>query len=90
MRTKKLAKMPYAQARVLIDGFGNVILRSYNTMVATISYGRLHIFGLYSVTTRRHIGAFVQEYCGIDYQTAKYLVEHKCDLDITTGELLGE
>lgn len=90
MRTKKLAKMPYAQARVLVDGFGNATLISYATTVATLIEDRLHIFGLYSATTRRHIGAFVKEYCGIDYQTAKWLYETRHDLDIKTGEVLGE
>ena len=87
---KKLTKMPYAQAKVLVDGFGNLILVSYRTQVATVVAGRLHIFGLYSATTRKHISAFVSEYCGIDYQQAKWLYEHNLDLDLNTGELLGD
>ena len=86
---KKLTLMPYANAKVWIDGFGNITLISYSTTVANIIDGRLHIFGLYSATTRRHIGAFVKEYCGTDYQTAKWLYENGYDLDLETGELYG-
>ena len=53
---KKLAKMPYAQAKVrLLNGFYHNELISYQTTVAAIRGGWLYIYGLYSATTRRHI-----------------------------------
>ena len=67
--------MPYAQAKV--KRLSNCIqLISYKTTVAEIVGGVLVVHGLHSTTTRRHISAFVREYCGTDYQTAK-----KCYID---------
>jgi hypothetical protein len=73
MTIKKLTKMPYAQAHVEIRE--NVInLFSYVTLVATIDAdGWLYIHGLYSPTTKRHIGAFCKEYANCDYSTAKQI-----------------
>lgn len=85
---KKLAKMPYAQAKVLVMDNGNTVLRSYYTGVATLTAeGWLAIHGLYSATTRKHIGAFVQEYANISYQTAKDLYQKKLKYNIYTGEV---
>lgn len=86
---KKLNKMPHAQAKVLIMDNGNIILRSYYTDVAMIRYdGWLTINGLYSATTRRHIGAFVKEYANISYQLAKDLCIKKMAYNIYTGEVV--
>ena len=86
---KKLNKMPHAQAKVLIMDNGNIILRSYYTDVAMIcSDGWLTINGLYSATTRRHIGAFVKEYANISYQLAKDLCIKKMAYNIYTGEVV--
>ena len=86
---KKLNKMPHAQAKVLIMDNGNIILRSYYTDVAMIrSGGWLTINGLYSATTRRHIGAFVKEYANISYQLAKDLCIKKMAYNIYTGEIV--
>ena len=86
---KKLNKMPYAQAKVIIMDNGNIILRSYYTDVAIIrSDGRLTINGLYSATTRKHIGAFVKEYANISYQLAKDLYLKKMAYNIYTGEVI--
>ena len=86
---KKLNKMPYAQAKVLIMDNGNITLRSYYTDVAMIrSDGWLTINGLYSATTRRHIGAFVKEYANISYQLAKDLYIKKMAYNIYTGEVV--
>ena len=86
---KKLSKMPHAQAKVLIMDNGNIILRSYYTDVAMIrSDGWLTINGLYSATTRRHIGAFVKEYANISYQLAKDLCIKKMAYNIYTGEVV--
>ena len=54
---KKLSAMPYAQAKVrMLSGCDHNELISYQTTVAAIRDGWLHIYGLYSATTRRHIG----------------------------------
>ena len=83
---KKLNKMPHAQAKVLIMDNGNII---YYTDVAMIrSDGWLTINGLYSATTRRHIGAFVKEYANISYQLAKDLYIKKMAYNIYTGEVV--
>lgn len=88
--TKKLSAMPYAQAKVHIDEDGYIWLISYRTVVAGITPdGWLNVNGLYSATTRRHIGAFVKEYANITYQTAKMLYEDEYLYNIHTGEVLG-
>ena len=85
---KKLAKMPYAQAKVIIMDNGAIILRSYYTDVALIQAdGWLYIYGLYSATTRRHIGAYVKEYANISYQLAKKLYNDNMKYNIYTGEV---
>lgn len=85
---KKLAKMPYAQAKVrMLNGSYHNELISYRTTVAAIRGGWLYIYGLYSATTRRHIGAYVREYANISYQLAKDLYEKKMKYNICTGEV---
>lgn len=90
---KKLSAMPYAQAHVEIDPEGTIYLFSYNTCVAAIIGEWLEVYGLYSATTRRHIGAFMKEYIVWpngergSYQTAKMLYEKGWRLCHTTGEI---
>lgn len=85
---KKLSAMPYAQAKVrMLNGFFHNELISYQTTVAAIRGGWLYVYGLYSATTRRHIGAYVKEYANISYQTAKALYEKKMKYNIYTGEV---
>ena len=84
-----LSAMPYAQATVRKYEDGTIILQSYSTAVAYIEPdGRLYIRGLYSATTRRHIGAFVKEYANLDYQTAKRIYEDGYGYNIHTGEIV--
>ena len=90
MEIKKLKALPYGQAFVEIDKDNNCIyLWSYRTLVAKIENDWLTINGLYSMTTRRHIGAFVKEYSGglVDYQMVKIIYEKRERLNIETGEL---
>lgn len=85
--TKKLTIMPYANARVEIYEKGNYIrLISYNTIVADLIDDVVTVHGLYSATTRKHISAFMREYCGSSYAVAKALYENHMSMDITTGE----
>ena len=88
--TTKLSAIPYGQATVIKMDNGNIILRSYYTDAAMITAdGWLTINGLYSATTRKHIGAFVREYANISYQTAKRIYEDNCGYNIYTGEIVG-
>ena len=88
--TTTLSVMPYAQAKVRKMDDGSIVLRSYYTDVASIDKnGWLTIYGLYSATTRKHIGAFVREYANISYQTAKRIYEDDYSYNIYTGEIVG-
>ena len=92
MTIKKLTKMPYANAHIEIDENGNVYLYSYVTLVAELTAEKwLTIFGLYSMTTRKHISAFCKEYCGVvDYYCAKSAYDAGCSINIETGEIAEE
>ena len=85
---KKLTAHPYAQAFVEINETGTY-LWSYRTLVVEIEDGWVKVNGLYSATTRRHIGAFMQEYCQLPYQTAKTLYEDGYVLNLHTGEVMS-
>ena len=83
-----LSAMPYAQAKVIRYCNGAITLRSYATDVAFIDpEGWLHIGGLYSATTRKHIGAFMREYANATYQLAKQLYNDGMAYNIHTGEV---
>lgn len=91
---KVLKAMPYAQAHVRIYD-DEIFLISYATLVAEITTDKagerwLRIHGLYSMTTRRHISAFLKEYCPtISYYTAKDCYEKNFVLNIATGVCLS-
>jgi hypothetical protein len=89
MTIKKLTAMPYAQAHIEIDDNRNINLFSYVTLVATLTNeGWLTVYGLHSMTTRKHISAFCKEYCQpIDYQMAKAAYEGGYSINIYTGEI---
>ena len=89
MTLKKLTTMPYAQAHIEIDDSNNINLFSYVTRVASLSNdGWLTVYGLYSMTTRKHISAFCKEYCrAVDYQMAKAAYEGGYSINIYTGEV---
>ena len=85
----KLKNHPYAQCSVreLIDG--SVVFTSYNTDVIYIDKdGWLYVSGLYSATTRKQIGWFLNEYVpALTYQDIKSLYYDKYVLNIYTGEI---
>lgn len=94
MTIKKLNRMPYAQAHVEIDNEGNIFLFSYFTLVAFLdSKGWLEVYGLFSMTTRKHIGAFMKEYVKYpngesgDYTDAKRCFDRRQRFNIYTGEI---
>lgn len=81
-----LKSMPYAQAKVRRDT-NRVALISYTTTVCEIIGGVLVVYGLYSMTTRKHISAFMREF-GLDYYTAKACFERGLGFDIITKEFV--
>lgn len=84
---KKLNAYPYGQASITIyDNF--VALVSYDTCVAVCADNLLKISGLYSATTRKHIGAFMREMGYGDYQLAKKLYEMGALYNVETGEII--
>lgn len=90
MELKRLSNMPYAQAHVIHHTDGSLDLISYTTKVAHISHdGWLEIYGLYSMTTRKHLSAFVKEYAWPDFEfsTVKFLANQPARLNIHTGEI---
>lgn len=63
-------------------------LISYSTTVAEVdSTSWLYINGLYSMTTRKHLGWFMR-LLGLTYQDAKRLYENGEKLNLLTGEIL--
>lgn len=85
--TKKLEKMPYAQARVEIND-NKIQLISYTTLVAEIVDDVLTVYGLYSQTTRKHISAFMQEFASpLNYYIAKQCYTDNIKINIVTGEI---
>ena len=85
--TRKFKDHPYAQACV-IENTNYKALQSYETIVIEIdNEGWLHVNGLYSPTTIRHIGWFMRE-LGITYQLAKQLYNDHKDFNIYTGEVI--
>ena len=83
--TTKFTDHKYAQAHKE-EMFGNTYLYSYSTKVAEVRDGWLRIFGLYSMTTRKHISWFMRE-LGLDYKLAKQLYEDYMTMNIYTGEV---
>jgi hypothetical protein len=90
MIIRKLTAMPYAQAHIELDNDRNIHLFSYVTLVATITDdGWLTVYGLHSMTTRKHISAFMKEYGGgvLKYDSAKAAYEGNYRINIYTGEI---
>ena len=84
----KLKNHPYAQCLVREQIDGSVVFISYNTDVIYIDKdGWLYVTGLYSATTRKQIGWFLNEYVpALTYQDIKSLYYNNCALNIHTGE----
>ena len=88
---RTLRKMPYAQAKVrdyAEIGSDLRILQSYATDVIIVKDGWLECTGLYSMTTRKHISAFLCEYYPhITFNMVKAIAGTGDKLDILTGEV---
>ena len=77
----------YAQARENHFDDGTVQLQSYSTIIIEIDpEGWLHVTGLYSMTTIKHIGWFMRSR-GLTYQLAKQMLYDHKDYNIRTGEV---
>lgn len=86
---KKLNAMPYAQAHIEVCENGDSYLFSYTTLVAKIENDFLTVYGLYSQTTRKHIGAYVKEMTDtLDYKAAKAAYEGNYSINYKTGEVI--
>lgn len=88
---KSLRKMPYAQAcvRDYSDiGKDTIVLQSYSTDVITVHDGWFSCSGLYSMTTRKHISAFMWEYYPQwGFQLAKEWAGSGKEINLLTGEI---
>lgn len=84
----KLREHKYAQCEVRHSN-GWIILTSYETDVILIdNRGWLYVNGLYSATTRMHIGYFLKEYVpGLSFQAVKNLFKDSECCNIYTGEI---
>ncbi len=87
MTTYKFNDHQSAAARIILHDDSSVSLLSYKTVVAYVSSdGWLTINGLYSMTTRKHIGWFMKEY-DLDYATARALFENHQTMNVYTFEV---
>ena len=90
---RTLKKMPYAQAK--IRDYADIgrdmrILQSYRTDVIIVNNGIMECTGLYSMTTRKHISAFLWEYYPrISFSMVKTIAGTGKKLDVMTGEIIG-
>lgn len=88
-----LKKMPYAHAHVrdYSDiGRDKRILQSYSTEVIIVDRGVMECTGLYSMTTRKHISAFLWEYYPkITFDMVKAIAGNGKKLDTMTGKIIG-
>lgn len=87
-----LKKMPYAQAHVrdYSDiGRNKRVLQSYSTDVIIVDNGLLECTGLYSMTTRKHISAFLWEYYpSITFNMVKAIAGTTKKIDTRTREVV--
>ena len=89
---KRLKYMPYAQAGIE-DNYPydvpEVILWSYQTRVVKVVRGHwISCSGLYSMTTRKHISAFMREFFPeLGFQLIKKLAGTGMEYDTETGEV---
>lgn len=85
MVIRKIKGHEYANCIVKIYD-DEIVLKSYETDVIIVADNWLYITGLYSATTRKHIGWFMREYYGLTYQFAKELHSKQLAYNVKTGE----
>ena len=87
--TRTLKKMPYAQAQTR-EYLGMRILQSYATDIIIVKNGLMECTGLYSMTTRKHISAFLWEYYpAVSFNMVKAIAGTGKHLNVMTGEVVG-
>lgn len=90
--TTNLRKMPYAQASVTDythEGRDLRYLQSYSTIVIWVEDGIMECSGLYSMTTRKHISAFLWEYYPkITFNMVKSIASTGKKIDTRTGDII--
>ena len=92
---RKLKFMPYANAHVYDQNEFDipvVELWSYHTCVVRVIRGHwVQCSGLYSMTTRKHISAFMREFFpeleGKGFQLCKQIAGKGVEMDVRTGEI---
>ena len=97
---RRLKYMPYAQAgyRIYMDE-SYIVLVSYETDVIAIDLTRkiMQCTGLYSRTTRKHIGAFLREMAELygfpvehcNYHTAEAVAHTRKAVSLLNGNTVG-
>ena len=88
---KKLKYIPYGQAKVRDYrdiGEDMIVLQSYSADVIIVHNGWFECTGLYSMTTRKHISAFMREYFPQwGFQLAKEWAGSGKKICLETGEI---
>lgn len=85
---ERLALCPNGQCGVRYWNDRNELI-SYNTVVIRVFHdGWLQVSGLYSATTRRHIGYFLRQFMPqITFQQIKEMCLGNYDYNVVTGEI---
>ena len=78
-----------AQASINYYTDGTIALQSYSTIVVEVRTGWVYVNGLYSATTRKHIGWFARM-LNLTYQDLKHFYENDMIYNIYTGEIKGK
>ena len=87
MTSKKFDGHQQAAARINYYDDGSMELVSYTTVVITVDKdGWMHVNGLYSRTTIKHIGWFAK-LVGTHYTMCKQLLNDYREMNIYTGEI---
>ena len=87
MESRKFTDHKYAQAQINTYPNGSRALQSYDTIVIEIDpESWLLVNGLYSPTTKRHIGWFMRELYGLTYYIAKECWVNDKEYNVLTGE----
>ena len=86
---KKFNDHRAAKAWYTTDTLGrpNALISYTTTVIEIDSEGWLYVNGLYSMTTRKHIGWFMHK-LGLSYQLARTLYEMNMKFNLNTGEVL--
>ena len=82
---ERLRDMPSAQAGIIYTENG-VQLVSYETIVAEIIDNWLHVYGTFSRTTAKHIGAFLKQFSGLHYSDAKNCINNGVEMNVNTKD----